>query len=191
MTDVSGGNAGSRPSADDLDGEQDGPPPPERPALTDQRRPPVRKPVPPPWPLPTARVLWFVSFAASAAAILIAFLSHEAIAVELEETLLRVAPNYDATSIGSLVDVIYWSPIAALRLSAAATYVGTALDSSIPTGDVRLDAYTRVDVSASWQVSERFEAYLAVDNLTDQQYEEFTGFEARGIAPRGGVRFSF
>jgi outer membrane cobalamin receptor len=85
----------------------------------------------------------------------------------------------------------HWSPFAALKLSATATYVGTALDSSIPTGDVRLDAYTRVDVSASWQVSERFEAYLAVDDLTDQQYEEFVGFEARGIAPRAGIRFSF
>jgi outer membrane cobalamin receptor len=85
----------------------------------------------------------------------------------------------------------HWSPFAALKLSAAATYVGTALDSSIPTGDVRLDAYTRVDVSASWQVSERLETYLAVDNLTDQQYEEFVGFESRGIAPRAGVRLSF
>jgi vitamin B12 transporter len=69
--------------------------------------------------------------------------------------------------------------------------VGTALDSSIPTGEVHLDAYTRVDVSASWKLSEKFEAYLAVDNLTDQQYEEFVGFESRGIAPRAGVRFSF
>jgi outer membrane receptor protein involved in Fe transport len=68
--------------------------------------------------------------------------------------------------------------------------VGSSLDSSIPTGDVRLDAYTRVDVSASWQLSPRFEAYLAIDNLTDQEYEEFVGFEARGIAPRAGLRFS-
>jgi vitamin B12 transporter len=85
----------------------------------------------------------------------------------------------------------HWSPLAALQLTAAATYVGTALDSSIPTGEVHLDAYTRVDVSASWKLSEKFEAYLAVDNLTDQQYEEFVGFESRGIAPRAGVRFSF
>jgi outer membrane receptor protein involved in Fe transport len=48
-----------------------------------------------------------------------------------------------------------------------------------------------VDVSASWEISQRFEAYLAVDNLTDRQYEEFVGFESRGIAPRAGVRFSF
>jgi outer membrane cobalamin receptor len=85
----------------------------------------------------------------------------------------------------------HWSPVASLRLSAAATYVGTSLDSSIPTGDVRLDAYTRVDVSASWQASEHFEAYVALDNLTDQQYEQFVGFESRGIAPRAGVRVSY
>ena len=85
----------------------------------------------------------------------------------------------------------HWNPLAALELSAAVTYVGESLDSSIPTGDVRLDAYTRVDVSAAWQLSPRFETYLAIDNLTDQQYEEFVGNVARGIVPRAGVRFSF
>jgi outer membrane cobalamin receptor len=85
----------------------------------------------------------------------------------------------------------HWSPVSALRFSASATYVGSSLDSSIPTGDVRLDAYTRVDVSASWQASERLETYLAVENLTDQDYEQFVGNEARGILPRAGVRFSF
>jgi outer membrane cobalamin receptor len=82
----------------------------------------------------------------------------------------------------------HWNPIAALRLSATATYVGSSLDSSIATGDVQLDAYTLVDVSASWQVSPKFEAYLAVDNLTDEQYQQFVGFEARGVILRAGIR---
>jgi hypothetical protein len=30
-----------------------------------------------------------------------------------------------------------------------------------------------------------------VDNLTDEQYQQFVGFEVRGIAPRAGVRLSF
>ena len=85
----------------------------------------------------------------------------------------------------------HWNPIVNLQFSAAVTYVGTSLDSSIATGDVRLDAYTRVDVSAVWQLSPRIETYLAVDNLTDQQYQEFVGNVARGIMPRAGVRFSF
>jgi outer membrane cobalamin receptor len=84
----------------------------------------------------------------------------------------------------------HWAPSTVLKFSAAATYVGSSFDSSIATGDVDLPAYTRVDVSAVWQVSPRFETYLAIDNLTDQQYEQFVGFEARGIAPRLGVKFS-
>jgi outer membrane cobalamin receptor len=84
----------------------------------------------------------------------------------------------------------HWSPSSALRFSAAATYVGSAFDSSIATGDVRLSPYTRVDVSAVWQLSPRLETYLAIDNLTDEKFEEFVGNEARGILPRAGVKFS-
>jgi outer membrane cobalamin receptor len=84
----------------------------------------------------------------------------------------------------------HWAPSTSLRFSAAAAYVGSSFDSSIATGDVRLPAYTRVDVSAVWQLSPRFETYLAIDNLTDEKYEQFVGFEARGIAPRLGVKFT-
>jgi outer membrane cobalamin receptor len=85
----------------------------------------------------------------------------------------------------------HWAPSAALKFSATATYVGEAFDSSIATGDVDLPAYTRVDVSAVWQYSPVFQAYLAVDNLTDEQYEQFVGFEVRGIAPRLGIKLAF
>jgi vitamin B12 transporter len=85
----------------------------------------------------------------------------------------------------------HWTPWTALRLSASATYVGESFDSSIPTGDVTLDAYTRIDVSAAWQVSEKFQTYLALDNLTNEKYEQFVGFESRGFMPRAGVKLSF
>ena len=58
-------------------------------------------------------------------------------------------------------------------------------------GGRELEAYTRIDVSAAWQVSEKFQTYLAVDNLTDVKYEQFVGFESRGFMPRAGVKFSF
>ncbi len=83
-----------------------------------------------------------------------------------------------------------WMPVRALRFSAGATYVGSSLDSSIATGDVRLPAYMRVDVSAAWQLSSRVETYLAIDNLTDEHYEQFVGFESRGIEPRAGMRLA-
>jgi outer membrane receptor protein involved in Fe transport len=84
----------------------------------------------------------------------------------------------------------HWAPTAALKFSAAATYVGTSFDSSIPTGDVDLPAYTTIDVSAVWKLSPKLETYLAIDNLTDEQYEQFVGFEVRGIAPRLGIKLS-
>jgi vitamin B12 transporter len=98
---------------------------------------------------------------------------------------LRNRPEWRAAA------AAHWTPIAALKLSAAATYVGGSFDSSIATGDVRIDPYTRIDVSAAWELSPRFEAWLAVDDLTDEKYEEFVGNEVRGILPRAGVRYSF
>ncbi|HEY5810121.1 MAG TPA: TonB-dependent receptor [Povalibacter sp.] len=86
---------------------------------------------------------------------------------------------------------VHWLPSASLNFSAAATYVGSSLDSSIATGDVRLSPYTRIDVSAVWQLSDRAQTYVAIDNLTDEQYEQFVGFAARGITPRVGAKVSF
>jgi vitamin B12 transporter len=85
----------------------------------------------------------------------------------------------------------HFAPLSTLKFSASATYVGGALDSSIETGDVRLDSYTRVDVTGVWQVTSKLEAYVAIDNLTDEKYEEFVGNEVRGVLPRAGVKFSF
>jgi vitamin B12 transporter len=82
----------------------------------------------------------------------------------------------------------HWMPVTALKFSASATYVGSAFDSSIATGDLHLGAYTLIDVSAVWQVTPHIETYLAIDNLTDEQYEQFVGFEVRGISPRLGFR---
>jgi outer membrane cobalamin receptor len=33
--------------------------------------------------------------------------------------------------------------------------------------------------------------YLAVDNLFDENYQQFVGFPAPGITPRAGVRLTF
>lgn len=117
MSDASGGN--ERPlrhdtAADDSGDDTSDLAPPERPSLSDERPPPVLKNVPPPSSITVARVLWLFSFAATAVAMLIAFLSQETIASELEETLLRLAPGYEAGSISSFVDVIYWTALASL-----------------------------------------------------------------------------
>jgi outer membrane cobalamin receptor len=83
-----------------------------------------------------------------------------------------------------------WTPIGSLTLSTVATHVGSSFDSSIATGDVRLRGYHRVDVDAAWKFSPRFEFYVSIDNLTDERYEQFVGFEERGILPMAGVRLT-
>jgi outer membrane cobalamin receptor len=65
------------------------------------------------------------------------------------------------------------------------------LDSFIPTGDVTLDAYARVDVAVNWTVNSTWAIFLAVDNLLNADYEEFFGFPAPRINPRLGVRARF
>ena len=70
-------------------------------------------------------------------------------------------------------------------------YVGGAYDSSIPTGEQRLDAWNRVDLNVQWRATSRLRLALAVDNLLDAGYEEVIGFPAPGIRPRFTVAYSF
>jgi iron complex outermembrane receptor protein/vitamin B12 transporter len=86
---------------------------------------------------------------------------------------------------------IRWRPLASLDVLLKALFVGEVFDSSIPTGDVTLDAYTRVDLAVTWTVHTTVSLLLAVDNLFDADYEEFVGFPAPGINPRLGVRVRF
>ena len=85
---------------------------------------------------------------------------------------------------------LHWTPFDSFKLSAVATHVGSSFDSSIATGDVRMSGFNRVDVDATWMLASRFELYVSIDNLTDEKYQQFVGFEERGILPLAGVRLS-
>ena len=77
-----------------------------------------------------------------------------------------------------------------LQLAFNAAYVGKAFDSSIPTGEVKLDSYTRLDVALTYKWR-KLSATFAIDNLLDDHYEQFVGFEQPGIRARVGVAYSF
>jgi vitamin B12 transporter len=64
-------------------------------------------------------------------------------------------------------------------------------ESSVPTGDVLLDGYTRLDTSVTWQATEALSLGLAVDNLLDKDYQEAVGFPAAGIRGRLGAKYKF
>lgn len=97
-------------------GDEDGAPPPARPTMSDQRKPPVLRTYPAPGVVKTARALWIFSFVIGGAAVFIAFLSGETLIAELTEVLARLAPGYDADAVTSLVDLIYWASLGGLGL---------------------------------------------------------------------------
>ncbi len=75
--------------------------------------------------------------------------------------------------------VVRWQPVSRLTIRFSALYVDEALDSSIPTGDRYLDSYTRTDLAGTWQVNSRLRVGIAIDNLLDEDYEQFAGFAAQ------------
>ena len=86
---------------------------------------------------------------------------------------------------------VRWRPLVKLDMLLKALFVGEVQDSSIPTGDVTLDSYARIDLAVNWTLNPTFAIWLTVDNLFDADYEEFVGFPAPGINPRLGVRIRF
>ena len=85
---------------------------------------------------------------------------------------------------------VNYSILENLQLAVNAAYVGKAFDSSIPTGEVKLDSYTRVDVALNYKWRNLL-ATFAIDNLLDERYEQFVGFQQPGIRARVGVGYNF
>ena len=82
---------------------------------------------------------------------------------------------------------VMWTPRNDFLLSASWLSVGEVFDSSIPTGDVNLASYNKLDMTATWSMNSMAKFSLSVDNLLNEDYEE-TGRLFRGgkIDPRGG-----
>ena len=64
-------------------------------------------------------------------------------------------------------------------------------ESSIPTGGLFLDGYTRFDAALAYRPREDLVVRLAVENLLDENYEEAVGFPATGIRGRIGIKYGF
>jgi outer membrane cobalamin receptor len=84
-----------------------------------------------------------------------------------------------------------WMPREAWLVDLDWLYTGEVFDDSIPTGQVTLDDWHRVDLNFAWQATARLRVALAVDNLLDADYEEAIGFPAPGIRPRLSARYRF
>ena len=101
------------------------------------------------------------------------------------EQQLRNRPNWLANL------VLLWMPVKAVEVYLSANYVGEFLDSSIPTGDRMLGDYLVVDTSLTVFLRKNIEAYIVINNLLNEKYEQFVGFSAPGIRPTFGLRWKF
>jgi vitamin B12 transporter len=78
-----------------------------------------------------------------------------------------------------------------LRLLANYRYSRDAVDELFLVGRLRLDDYEVLDFSASYDLSDAVELYLRAENLTDEDYQEVTGFNSAPRAAWVGARFRF
>ncbi len=76
-------------------------------------------------------------------------------------------------------------------LHAQGQFVGKREGSSVPTGQLSLDSYERIDLALSHDFSEQTTLFAALDNVLDEDYQEAVGFPNAGIQFRLGASVSF
>jgi outer membrane receptor protein involved in Fe transport len=86
---------------------------------------------------------------------------------------------------------VRWLPREDLSALLRLTAVDRIPDSSIPTGDVWLPGWVRVDVSLRWQATDQIAIHVACDNLFDERYEEAVGFASPERRVRIGLQARF
>ncbi|MEW6143506.1 MAG: TonB-dependent receptor [Thermodesulfobacteriota bacterium] len=86
---------------------------------------------------------------------------------------------------------LVYNPSASVTFSLDAVFTGSVPDSSVPTGDVTLDPYDVYNVALTWAPGDWISLYVAVDNLFNEEYEQYVGFPAPGVSPRAGLRVTF
>jgi outer membrane receptor protein involved in Fe transport len=107
--------------------------------------------------------------------------------LELEgsDTPVRQRPEWR----GSLA--MRWNPSEKWLINASWLRVGETFDSSIPTGDMFLDSYDRVDVTATFRPTSHLDVIFSVDNLLNEDYFEAIGFPSPDTRARLGIRYRY
>ncbi len=79
--------------------------------------------------------------------------------------------------------VVDWSPLPPLTLSASIIVNGQEAD--FPASN---EAFVRLDLRAAWAVSDRFELYGRLENATDTDYQDVSGYGEPGASAFAGLR---
>jgi vitamin B12 transporter len=84
------------------------------------------------------------------------------------------------------------NPTDRLRLGFTASYIGSQKDVSFTTGArVSKGGYPLYNVSGSYRLNDRYEAFARVENLLDREFEVADGFQGSGLRGFIGVRVKF
>jgi outer membrane receptor protein involved in Fe transport len=86
---------------------------------------------------------------------------------------------------------IAWRPVPALRLGAAMDFNSDFLETSVPTGVVRLDGHVAFDLFADWRVVAPLSVSLALRNVAGARWQDAVGFPAPGRVLRARAAVTF
>ncbi len=84
-----------------------------------------------------------------------------------------------------------WKPVKGLAIEATLVAVGSVPDSSVPTGDVLLPDWRRLNLAGRYEVHRGVALTVGVENLLNTRYEEAIGVRSPGVRFRGGLEARF
>ena len=84
---------------------------------------------------------------------------------------------------------VYYQPVAPLSVTLDVRFSDSQFDTNAARS--RVDSFTVVNVAANYDLSRRLQAYVRVDNLFDEEYEEVLNFGTLGVSVFGGLRVNF
>jgi vitamin B12 transporter len=76
------------------------------------------------------------------------------------------------------------------ELEARAIFVGERLDSAFAPG-VFNPGYVRIDLRGNYKVTENLQAFLRLENITNQRYEEVLNYGVAGRSVYAGVKVTW
>ena len=84
---------------------------------------------------------------------------------------------------------LYYQPVDSLNMTLDFRLVGAQFNNRENTQ--RVDSFEVVNVAVNYDLSDQFQAYVRVDNLLDEEYEEILFFGTPGRSVFGGIRANF
>jgi len=82
---------------------------------------------------------------------------------------------------------IEWAPAPTLTIVAGWRHVAERLDASIPTGNRKLASYGLANASLTWRINDSTGLQVAIDDVTDERFEDAIGFPSLGRRLRVSV----